>query len=79
MLGLISFDSGSIEILGKDSTTFTPKDKELLGVVLSDSSFSGYLTIKDILPILKSLYTEFDTTKFIERLQEFQLPLEKIK
>ena len=47
ILGLISFDSGTINILGKSLQDFTAKDKQDLGVVLSDSGFSGYLTIND--------------------------------
>lgn len=42
ILGLISTDGGNITILGKDRKDFTAKDKEELGVVLSDSGFSGY-------------------------------------
>ena len=52
VLGLIAADGGDITLLGKDIRTFTAADKENLGVVLSDSGFSGYLTIDDILPVL---------------------------
>ena len=55
ILGLISFDSGTINILGKSLQDFTAKDKQDLGVVLSDSGFSGYLTINDIIPIIDKL------------------------
>lgn len=77
ILGLISTDSGNITILGKDIKDFTAKDKEDLGVVLSDSGFSGYLKIKDIIPILQNMYTKFDKSFFIEQVQRFQLPLNK--
>ncbi|MCI9487405.1 MAG: ABC transporter ATP-binding protein [Lachnospiraceae bacterium] len=77
VLGLISSDSGSITILGKDLREFTPKDRENLGVVLSDSGFSGYLTVKDILPILKNLYKNFDASFFAEQLRRFRLPPDK--
>ena len=60
ILGLISFDSGTINILGKSLQDFTAKDKQDLGVVLSDSGFSGYLTINDIIPIIDNLYQNFD-------------------
>ena len=43
ILGLISIDGGNITIFGKDIKDFTTKDKEELGIVLSDSGFSGYL------------------------------------
>ena len=77
VLGLISSDSGSITILGKYLREFTPKDRENLGVVLSDSGFSGYLTVKDIIPILKNLYKNFDASFFAEQLRRFRLPPDK--
>ncbi|MEF2879382.1 MAG: ABC transporter ATP-binding protein [Blautia sp.] len=77
ILGLISTDSGKIRILGKDLQNFTPEDKEQLGVVLSDSGFSGYLTIHDIIPILKNMYRKFDEKFFTEQVRRFQLPLDK--
>ena len=55
ILGLISTDSGSISIFGKDIKDFTETDKQKIGVVLSNSGFSGYLTINDILPSVRSL------------------------
>lgn len=77
VLGLISIDSGTVTILGKDLKDFTSQDREALGVVLSDSGFSGYLTIKDIIPVLKNLYRNFDQSFFTEQVQRFQLPLNK--
>ena len=77
ILGLISTDGGNITILGKDIKDFTAKDKENLGIVLSDSGFSGYLKIKDIIPILQNMYTKFDKSFFMEQVQRFQLPLNK--
>lgn len=77
VLGLISIDGGNVSLLGKDISRFTPEDKENLGVVLSDSGFSGYLTVKDILPVLKSLYHHFDSAFFMEQTQRFGLPLDK--
>lgn len=77
VLGLIAADGGDITLLGKDIRTFTAADKENLGVVLSDSGFSGYLTIDDILPVLGSLYHQFDKTFFMEQVQKAGLPLRK--
>lgn len=77
ILGLISVDGGSVAVFGKDIQSFTAKDKENLGVVLSDSGFSGYLTVKDIIPILKNLYRNFNYTFFINQIRRFQLPLNK--
>lgn len=77
ILGLISIDSGNINIFGKDLKDFTVQDKEKLGVVLSDSGFSGYLTIKDIIPVLDNLYKNFDKKFFKEQVEKFQLPYDK--
>ena len=77
VLGLISMDGGNVTILGKDLRDFTPKDRENIGVVLSDSGFSGYLTIRDIIPVLKNLYSNFDYSFFLEQINRFQLPLDK--
>lgn len=77
ILGLISTDGGNITILGKDMKDFTAKDKENLGVVLSDSGFSGYLKIKDIIPILQNMYSKFAKSLFIEQVQRFRLPMNK--
>lgn len=76
-LGLISIDGGNVKILGKNIQEFNTKDKQKLGVVLSDSSFSGYLTVQDIIPILAQLYEDFDKPFFMEQLQKFQLPCNK--
>ena len=57
--------------------SLTAKDKQDLGVVLSDSGFSGYLTINDILPIMENLYKNFDKSFFLEQVEKFQLPCDK--
>ena len=67
ILGLISIDDGTIRLLGKDIKDFTAADREDLGVVLSDSGFSGYLTINDILPVLKNLYKDFNVSFFMKQ------------
>ena len=77
ILGLISIDGGTVNILGKSIQQFTAKDKQNLGVVLSDSGFSGYLTINDIIPIIDNLYENFDRSFFIKQVKKFQLPLNK--
>ncbi len=77
ILGLISIESGSVTVLGKNVKDFIGKDKENLGVVLSDSGFSGYLTVRDLLPILKNMYKSFDLEFFTAQLVRFGLPLDK--
>jgi ABC-2 type transport system ATP-binding protein len=75
ILGLIQCDGGSIEIFGQSA--LNEEDKQLLGVVLSDSGFSGYLTISDIIPILENLYKQFDKSFFLHMVNQFELPKNK--
>ncbi len=77
VLGLITPDSGNITVFGKDIKKLTERDRESLGVVLSDSGFSGYLTVRDIIPVLRSLYREFDEKLFTEKITDFGLPKDK--
>lgn len=77
VLGLISTDGGTVQIMGKDLKTFTAKDRQRLGVVLSDSGFSGYLTIRDVLSILNQMYDTFDRKFFLEQTERFQLPMDR--
>ncbi len=58
VLGLIYIDGGDIQIFGKNVKDIKPEDKEQIGVVLSDSGFSRYLTVKDIKDILKNTYED---------------------
>ena len=73
-LGLIRPDGGSIRILGKDIRDFDAEDRKKLGVVLSDSGFSGYLTVADTAPVLNSLYEDFDKAFFLEQIHKAGLP-----
>lgn len=77
ILGLVYPDGGNISIFEKDYRNLTIEDKEKIGVVLSDSGFSGYLRIKDIIPVLENLYPTFDKSFFLEQVHRFQLPLDK--
>ncbi|MCM1161709.1 MAG: ABC transporter ATP-binding protein [Roseburia sp.] len=76
-LGLISADGGTIQIFGKDVRELSKKDREKIGVVLSDSGFSGYLSIKDIVPIMENMYAGFEKAYFLEQCEHFGLPLNK--
>ncbi|HIR00002.1 MAG TPA: ABC transporter ATP-binding protein [Candidatus Scybalocola faecavium] len=77
LLGLIRPDGGTVSIMGQDPQSMDGRQKEKIGVVLSDSGFSGYLTVKDIIPVLNSLYHRFDRQYFIRQCQNFSLPMDK--
>ncbi len=76
-LGLIRIDGGSVTLNGKEVASLTAKEKENIGVVLSDSGFSSYLAIKDVVCIMKGMYKNFRKDEFVERCKRFGLPMDK--
>ena len=78
ILGLIHTDGGTIEVLGNDIGDVRKLDKAKIGVVLADSGFSGYLKVKDLVPILRSLYSNFKEDYFLDMCEKFGLPMDKM-
>lgn len=76
-LNLIPIDAGQITLFGKEHTALTPKDREKIGVVLSDSGFSEYLTVKDVAAIMRHMYSKFEEKEFLNKCEKFNLPLKK--
>lgn len=76
-LGLIRLDGGTVTLDGKDVASLAAKEKEKIGVVLSDSGFSSYLAVKDVVCIMKGMYKSFRKEEFLERCKRFGLPLDK--
>ena len=77
ILGLIHIEGGNVTILGKDINEFSAKDRQEVGVVLSDSGFSGYLTVRDVIPVLANLYGTFEKEFFLKQAERFGLPMNK--
>lgn len=77
MLGLIRIDGGRVELFGKNVKAFTARDKEKIGIVLADSGFCGYLTIKDYVPMLSAMYSDFSKEKFVSECERLDLPVNK--
>lgn len=77
ILGLIHIDNGEILIDGKNVKELSEKEKQKIGVVLSDSGFSMSLNIQDIAAILEKLYEQFDKKEFLEQCKHFELPMDK--
>ena len=77
ILGLVKTEGGEILLDGKPVEIFTNKEKEKIGVVLSNASFSGWLTIADIIPVLRSMYAEFEEEYFKEQCEKMELPMKK--
>lgn len=77
ILGLIHTDGGTITLLGKNVQDISEKEKEKLGVVLSDSGISEYLDIRDTAAILEGFYPSFQKKDFIEKCRKYRLPADK--
>lgn len=77
LLGLIRPDSGSVTVMGKPVGQMTGDDNKKLGVVLADSGFSTYLSVKDVAAVLHSMYDTFDKNRFLENCRNSELPLDK--
>ena len=77
ILGLISLDGGECRIFDKKIEELDLKEKEKIGTVLADACFSGYLTVKDIIPIMDSMYADFSKKEFEEKCRRFEIPLQK--
>ena len=77
MLGLVSPEGGSVQVFGTDSRKLGGKERQKLGVVLADSGFSEYLTIKDVDAILKTMYRSHDSANFLARCEKQSLPVNK--
>lgn len=77
ILGLVYPDSGSVELFEKPLSQITVADREKTGVVLSDSGFSGYLSVRDIVPVLARMYKTFQKEEFLQKCEKSGLPLNK--
>lgn len=77
ILGLISTDGGEIELFGNTVKTLSMDEKLEIGTALSESGFSGYIKVKDVVKILRSAYPNFDEAFFIEKCKAFNIPMDK--
>ena len=77
VLGLITYDAGDVTLLGKAPSELTEEEKQKIGVTLAESGFSGYLKVKDVVPVLTALYPAFDREKFLGLCRKFGIPMDK--
>lgn len=77
LLGLIRPDGGKISFFGKSPENLTVQDKQKIGVTLAESGFSGYLRVKDVIPVLGAMYPSFDRDLFLRLCTDFGIPLDK--
>lgn len=67
ILGINPIDEGSIEI----------PDKQDIGVVLAESGFSEFFSVKDVISILESTYKHFEKEQFIDYCKKLDIPLDQ--
>lgn len=77
LLGMVKADSGSIKIFGKETAKLTAADKEKIGVVMDGVPFAPIFNLKDINTVLKNVYTNWDSHKFLSLCSRFNLPEKK--
>ena len=63
--------------MGKTPAELTAEEKEKIGVTLAESGFSGYLKVKDVVPVLAAMYPSFDRSRFLSLCQRFGVPQDK--
>lgn len=77
MLGLIRPDQGSVEVFGRNAEDLGAEQKQEIGTVFSDSGFSEYLKVNQLIPVMKRFYPDFREEEFAERCEKFQIPRNK--
>lgn len=77
MLGLIRPDYGTVNVLDRKASDMTVMEKEKIGTVFSDSGFSEYLTVQQVIHIMKNFYTDFNENLFQKQCEKLEIPLKK--
>ena len=77
LLGLIRPEAGEVKVLGKPVKELTREDREKIGVAFSDSGFSDYLKLRDVVRILRGCYRNFDEKWFLDGCARGHLPMDK--
>ena len=77
MLGLIRPDQGSVEIFGRNAADLGAEEKQEIGAVFSDSGFSEYLKVQQLIPVMSRFYPDFQEEEFRGRCERFKIPLNK--
>lgn len=78
LLGLIAFDSGKIELFGKDVKEITKEDKRMIGTVMAENGFCTMLKLKEIANIMEAMYPKFCKDEFLQKCRKYDLPLDKM-
>ena len=74
---LISIDEGNIRLFGENYHQHAEEIKQKIGVVLDGVNQNPYLKCKDMDCIMKKIYKNWDSRKFFQYLETFQISQEK--
>ncbi|MGG2058976.1 ABC transporter ATP-binding protein [Priestia megaterium] len=77
VLGLISRDSGTVEIFGEDNLNTDATIKEDIGVVFDAINLPVSLTIKQLNNVFKKLFHSWEEAGFHRLIRSFSLPEDK--
>lgn len=77
ILGLIPFDSGKVEIFGKEVKEADTACKSNIGAALAETGFGGHTTVKQAASILSAAYESMDKDAFLDSCRRWGLPLDK--
>ncbi|KAB7672199.1 ABC transporter ATP-binding protein [Bacillus sp. B1-b2] len=77
VLGLISKESGTIEIFGEEHLKNNHKNKEEIGVVFDAMNLPEHLTIKQIDRVFENIFNSWDKSNFNRLVNSFSLPIDK--
>ncbi|MCD8036653.1 MAG: ABC transporter ATP-binding protein [Clostridiales bacterium] len=71
--GAVKKDSGTIKIYGKNTEEMNKSDWEEIGTVIAECGFPSELRLQDVNSILKSIYKNWDESKFFYYTDRFSL------
>lgn len=77
ILGMISRDAGSIEVLGHDNSRKFADVRQDIGVVLDEAGFPWCMTARQVNRVMSGIYTRWDEKKFFEYIERFNIPTDK--
>lgn len=77
ILGIVKPTSGSIKLLGTDIVEAPAKLRDDLGVVIDEVGMVGCFKTKQIDKIMASIYDNWDSKKFHEYVERFNIPTDK--
>lgn len=77
VLGMISRDSGSIELFGEADTQSNDSIRNQIGVVFDGNNYPDVLSAQKLNRVLREIYRTWDERKFFDLLKKMSLPADK--